>query len=258
MADKLFSILERIHGNPSWGDVLDAGTGMHSLRWICGLETKTWTAITGSESRRERMNQEFQHQRRAGDRILSGNWVDPTLLAGETFDVVLADYLLGALDGFAPYYQDLLFARLRRHVREDGRLYVIGLAPYPNTADTPGGRMILEIARLRDACILLAGHRCYREYPLKWVIRHIERSGYKVQDARSMGIRYGAQFINNQLDVCVRKLKFFPDAALAEEMRRHIAGVRARALAMKEVQEQGIRFGEDYVIFAEPIPRPTR
>ena len=197
------------------------------------------------------MKRDFSARMRAQDQIIVGNWTDPGLLAGEQFDVVLADYLLGAIDGFAPYFQDILFKRLRPHVR--GRLYVVGLAPYPDHARTPGGEVILEIARLRDACILLAGHRCYREYPLSWVRRSLEDAGFEIDEALSLNIRYGARFINGQLDVCMRKLKYFQDPVMADAMRMHIEGVRAKALALRELEEGGIRFGEDYVVSARPL-----
>ena len=250
MADSLFSTIEHFHEDRPWGSVLDAGTGAHSLGWICGLPTESWTGITGDPHRRDRMKRDFSSRIRSQDRILAGNWTDPGLLAGETFDVVLADYLLGALDGFAPYFQDQLLPRLRPHVRE--RLYLVGLAPYPDRAKTPGGKAVLEIARLRDACILLAGHRCYREYPLEWVKRSLESSGFVVEQAESMTIRYGARFINGQLDVCVRKLKYFQDPVMAASMRMHIESVRAKALALGELKSGGIRFGEDYVMSARP------
>ena len=197
------------------------------------------------------MQRDFSTRMRAQDQIIVGNWTDPGLLAGEQFDVVLADYLLGAIDGFAPYFQDILFKRLRPHVR--GRLYVVGLAPYPDHAHTPGGEVILEIARLRDACILLAGHRCYREYPLSWVRRSLENAGFEVDEALSLNIRYGARFINGQLDVCMRKLKYFQDPVMANAMRMHIELVRAKALALHELKDGGIRFGEDYVVSARPL-----
>ena len=251
MADSLFTTIERFHENQPWGSVLDAGTGNHSLGWICGLDTVRWTAITGDPHRRDRMKRDFAGRIRAEDRILTGNWTNPGLLGGERYDVVLADYLLGAVDGFAPYFQDQLFARLRPHVAS--RLYVVGLAPYPDKASTPGGKAILEIARLRDACILLAGHRCYREFPLDWVIRSLERSGFAVERSISLGIYYGARFINGQLDVCVRKLKYFQDQTMAASMRMHIEAVRARTLALDEVAAGGIRFGEDYVVAARPL-----
>ena len=196
------------------------------------------------------MQRDFSARMRPHDRLIVGNWTDPGLLAGERFDVVLADYLLGAVDGFAPYFQDILFKRLRPHVR--GKLYVVGLAPYPDRAQTPGGEAILEIVRLRDACILLAGHRCYREYPLSWVRRSLENSGFEIDNALSLNIRYGARFINGQLDVCVRKLKYFQDPVMASAMHTHIESVRTKALALPEVEDGGIRFGEDYVVSARP------
>lgn len=171
------------------------------------------------------------------------------LLAGESFDVVLADYLLGAIDGFAPYFQDMLFARLRPHVGE--RLYVVGLEPYPAQATTAGGMAILEIDRLRNACILLAGHRCYREYPMRWAIRQLKNAGFVIDEAIHVPIRYGPRFVNGQLDVCIRKLPHFTDQQLATQMRRHIESLRERTLALRETRA-GIQFDRDYVIAAHP------
>jgi 2-polyprenyl-6-methoxyphenol hydroxylase-like FAD-dependent oxidoreductase len=39
----------------------------------------------------------------------------------------IADYLVGAIDGFSPYFQDRAFPRLARHLAPGGRMYVIGL-----------------------------------------------------------------------------------------------------------------------------------
>ena len=255
MADALFDTIERWQGALPWGRVLDAGTGEHSLRWIQGLETAAWTAVTGDPSRERNLVQAHRESTRPADRIVTGNWSDELLLAEERFETVLADYLLGALDGFAPYHQDGLFRRLRRHVK--GRLYVVGLGPYADGivpgegADSEAGRHILEIARLRDACILLAGHRCYREYPLEWVLRNLEQSGYRVLDATRVPIVYRARFINGQLDVCLRKLAYLVDQDVAAALRGHIGEVRNRALEACE-RLGGLRFGHDYVVAAEP------
>ena len=250
MGDALFDHITAVQGDTPWGSVLDAGTGAHSLRFLMGLPSTGWTAITGDPVRAANLTREHGAAMRPGDRIIAGNWTDPTLLFGEGFDTVLADYLLGALDGFAPYFQDRLFSRLRPLVR--GRLYVVGLQPYPDAAETPGGRLILEIARLRDACILLAGDRCYREYPLDWTLRHLEVAGFVIQDAARFPIRYAARFINGQLDVCTRKLPRFADPDLARQMASHIEALRARALAFADAAG-GIAFGEDYVVTARPV-----
>lgn len=242
--DALFAHVATLQGSRPWGRILDAGTGSHSLQWIAGLPSESWTAVTGEPGRAQSLSNELAARRRQGDRILAGNWTDPLLLHGERFDVVIADYLLGAVDGFAPYFQDRLFRRLRPHVA--GRLYVIGLEPYPDAPDTPAGRTVVEIARLVNACILLAGHRMYREYPLDWVLRSLEASGYRVEEARSFPIIRGPRFIEEQLAVCKRKLPYM-EPALARHLEGVIERLRSRALAQCEV-DRGLHFGEDYVV----------
>jgi hypothetical protein len=246
-SDALFAFIERLQGDRPWGSVLDAGTGEHSLQWIAGLPTARWTAVTGGEARARELRAHFGARVRPADRLVTGNWQDPALLAGELYDVVLADYLLGAIDGFAPYFQDRLFARLRPLVGQ--RLYAVGLAPYPDDDDSPGAALIREIARLRDACILLAGHRCYREYPLDWVLRHVEAAGFSVVDAVEMPIVYRRRFVDGQLDVCRRKLPLIADPGLRASLDRHIEELRARA---RPLADAGIRFGHDWVLAAEP------
>ena len=71
-----------------------------------------------------------------------------------------------------------MFERLKPHVGKV--LYFVGMDPLPEKADTPqgvscniiikplvnspfSGQLVIQIAKLRDACILLAGHRTYRE-----------------------------------------------------------------------------------------------
>jgi hypothetical protein len=250
MADALFDTIARMQGERPWGAVLDAGTGSHSLTWVRGLDTDRWVAVTGAPSRERALREAVGDAARPHDRVVTGNWTDPTLLHGERFDTVLADYLLGAVAGFAPYFQDRLFARLRPHVV--GTLYVVGLAPYPDQAHTEGGRFIQQIAALRDACILLAGHRTYREYPRDWVIRSLSGAGFRVDDAVSVPIVYRPRFLRGQLDVCRRKLPYFRDRGVARAMETHIDAVEAEVLALPETA-RGIHFGEDYVVRASPV-----
>jgi hypothetical protein len=188
---------------------------------------------------------------RPADRVVLGNWSDPLLLHGEVYRVVVADYLLGAIDGFAPYFQERLFARLKPHV--GSRLYVVGLEPYPDPTEHPWGQVILELTRLRDACILIAGHRTYREYPLAWVLRSLEASGYSIEEAKSFPIRYGERFVEECLSVCRQKLPYFRDRKLAGAMEKTIARLRDRALSACRAQG-GSAFGADYVVAARPLP----
>lgn len=245
----LYDRLTALQGHRPWGAVLDAGTGRSSLRWLTSLQTTRWTAVTGSERMAAMAREQQEVSPRPQDRIIVGNWMDPQLLAGETYDTVVADYLLGAMDGFAPYWQDLLFKRLRPLV--GSRLYVIGLEPYvPFSSDAPAGSLVVEIGRLRDACLLLAGQRPYREYPLDWVLRHLEQAGLRPVDVERIPIRYGERFINTQLDLCSESVDKLQDRALAVSLQRHVAQLRHRALAFNQA-DGGLRHGHDYVIAAE-------
>ena len=247
------SLYERItglHGDDPWGSVLDAGTGRSSMRWLLGLDSERWTAVTGSRAMAEATLREAGQDMRPQDRVVAGNWTDPDLLQGERYDTVLADYLLGAIEGFAPYWQDRLFERLRPLVGR--RLYLIGLEPYVTSApDDPDGRVVVEIGRLRDACLLLANDRPYREYPLDWSLRQLRRAGFRVLDAERIAIRYGERFIDSQLDMCTQAAGRFRDRGLAVAMQAHVADLRLRALAQAR-REGGLRHGHDYIVVAEP------
>lgn len=246
----LYERVGELHGHRPWGSFLDAGTGPSSIRWLETLSTERWTAVTGSPQMREKTAQAMAAPPRAQDRLLVGNWMDPELLAGERFDTVLADYLLGAVEGFAPYWQGRLFERLRPLVAK--RLYVIGLQPYIHgRPDTAAGRIVNEIGRLRDACLLLAGDGPYREYPLDWSLRSLEAAGFRIVDARLLPITYGPRFIHSQLAMCMRAIDKLPDRGLAVALHRHAADVQARALATCR-QLGGLRHGDDYLIVAEP------
>ena len=248
--DKLFSYIEHLQGNQPWGRLLDAGTGSKSLHWITDLATTRWTAVTGDTARARNLEAAFGTRMRTADRVIGGNWTDPALLYGDRYQVVLADYLLGAIDGFSPYFQDRLFTRLRPHV--ESRLYAVGLAPYPDVSPNPWGEIILEIARLRDACILLAGHRTYREYPVDWVIRNLESSGFVVEEVKSFPICYGPRFVKEQLATTARKLPLIGDRALAQQLEQSIAELRDRALACHGTAGS-LPFGEDWVVMARPV-----
>ncbi|WP_197076491.1 hypothetical protein [Luteimonas sp. FCS-9] len=246
----MYDRITALHGHRPWGAVLDAGTGRASMRWLLGLETARWTAVTGAESMAAQTRAEIGTRMREQDRLVVGNWADPGLLAGERHDVVLADYLLGAIEGFAPYWQDRLFSRLRPLVGR--RLYMIGLEPYVHgVPEDPAGRLVNEIGRLRDACLLLAGEQPYREYPLDWSLRHLEQAGFRVVDAQTVPIGYRERFVHSQLDLCLRSVDKLRDRSLAAPLLAHVADLRTRALAHL-AREGALRHGHDYIVVAEP------
>lgn len=246
----LFHEIETIHGALPWGRLLDAGTGTHSIGWVSSLDTDGWTAVSGAEAHAAQVADAVATRRRANDRILVGNWADPALLAGDRYDTVLADYLLGAIDGFAPYFQHRLFARLRPLVGR--RLYVVGLEPYVvGEPRDPAGRLVWEIGRYRDACLLLAGEQPYREYPAQWAVDHLEASGYRIIAAKRFANRYKERFVNSQIDMCAPRLAKLADRSLADALAARGEALRSQALA-HIARANGLRHGFDYILAAEP------
>jgi hypothetical protein len=229
-------------------EILDAGTGVHSLRWISSLPSKRWAAISASEEMTLKVSHHpliAQRTRPGLDRILLGHWGDEGLLEGQLFDVVIADYLIGSVDGFEPYTQDTIIERLSRllkrpaveegksgddsqgdgGVRKEeeeevvvsddqgrgGRLYIVGMEPLPDHAKDPGEELVCEMRRLRDAAILLAGHRCYREYPLSFILRQCKKAGLVVHHHASFSILHSRDSFRRQCNVGRSKLTLMPE-----------------------------------------------
>lgn len=114
MGDILFSTIEKFHSGKSWGKLLDAGTGLHSLRWIQQLPTTSWTAVTADGSMKATIEKDSNVVKkiRSNDKIIVGNWMNDNFIASlGTYDTILADYLIGSVDGFSPYEQDEILHR---------------------------------------------------------------------------------------------------------------------------------------------------
>jgi hypothetical protein len=116
--------------------------------------------------------------------------------------------------------------------------------------------LIVDITRLRDACILLAGHRCYREHPRSWVERELAAHGFKVLEAQQLPILYSEHSARRQLTVAKSKLKLFQDRSLAAAMELSIADLDRKLVAAVNAQapDRRIKHGFDYVIAAEVDP----
>lgn len=249
---RLLHYIEELQGDRPWGTVLDAGTGVQSIRWIADVNTEQWTAVSASPSHAQRVRDAISQAQRPNDRIVVGNWVDPNLLKGEIYDTVVADYLLGAVEGFAPYFQSYLFKRLRPLTSQ--RLYIKGLEPYVpiiRPEDTPR-RLLWEIGRFRDACILHGNDIPYREYPAGWVVDNLQMTGFVVRKVKHFDIQYRALFVNAQIDVCAPILEKILDRDLAEALKARGENLRAKALEM--IDDKGaLCTGRNYVIAADPV-----
>jgi len=120
-----------------------------------------------------------------------------------------------------------------------------------------------KVTRLRDACILLAGHRCYREHPRTWVERQLAAHGFKVLGTEELPILYSEHAVRRQLNVARTKLPLFKDARLKAAMKASIDELDRRVAATIATQHPSkrIKQGFDYVIAAEIDPafvRPGR
>ncbi len=251
MTSALFDHIEMLQGSMPWGRFLDAGTGVNSSLWSTGLTTDHWVGVTGSAAHGRQVQTEIEARLRSCDQLVVGNWTDEGLLSGQRFDTVLADYLLGAVEGFSPYFQAQLFKRLRPHV--EGVLYVVGLDPYVvGSVGTAAERMARRIGRLRDSCLLLADETPYREYPAEWAVNSLKDAGFRVTDARRFSNRYTEAWVNGQLDMGLRRLRGLDDRSLAAGLEAHIARVRNEGLALCR-RDGGLRAGADWVIRAEPV-----
>ena len=248
----LFRYIQKLHGSKPWGSVLDAGTGVQSLRWMADIGTESWTAVSAAASHAAPLRKALGKAIRKQDRIIIGNWIDASLLKGEIFDTVIADYLLGAIEGFSPYFQPFLFRRLRPLTR--GVLYVKGLEPYVPIPlpDSEAGRLLWDIGRHRDACVMLGGDMPYREYPAPWVSAHLQGAGFTVRSLKHFPAVYKARFVNAQMDIAAAGLSKLSDAKLAAALTSR--GEELRAKALEHIKTEGaIRFGRNYVIAAKPV-----
>jgi hypothetical protein len=246
-----FSYIEKLQGEAPYGRLLDAGTGPRSLRWLTTLNTDGITAVTGAPNMAAQVQRLLGDWQRPVDRLLVGNWKDPEFLAGEHFDTVVADHLLGAVEGFAPYFQTALFARLRGLTAK--RLYLVGMEPYVvHRPESEGGALIWEIGRYHNACRLLSGQQLYREFPLDWVLAQLRRAGFRPFAARKIPTGYKADFVNGQINYCRPLLKKLADQALGEALIAHGEALRNRALEHIQ-RHQSLNHAFHYVVAADPV-----
>ncbi|MDB5411746.1 MAG: uncharacterized protein JWR10_81 [Rubritepida sp.] len=244
----LFGVIERLQGDLPWGSLLDAGTGVKSALWASGLATERWTGVTADSGHHAETQAALGKALRPQDRLIAGNWTDPALLAGEVHDTVLAEYLLGAVEGFAPYFQESLFARLRPLV--GGRLYVVGLDPYlAGRAEDEAGRMVQAIGCFRDGCSLLAGETPYREFPAEWVLDRLRQAGFQILSAQRFSNRYPMEWVELQLATSRTLLARIADRDLARALLAQALRLRQEATAL--IGRQGpMACGSDYVVSA--------
>jgi len=257
MGDILFQTLEKWHGgfDVSWGKFLDAGTGVGSMKWAqTEISTTSITAITADVHMQSQVMRDAAVRRalRPQDQIVVGNWMDESFCETlGSFDTILADYLIGAVDGFSPYTQDQIVEKLSRHLNPGGKLYIIGMNPIPDTNAFPAS-IVSEVRRARDACILLAGQKPYREFPLEWMTRHLEKSNFEILHSANYTILHSEESITRQLRVGEQKLDLMADAGLRAGMQSYLNGLRERIRdTVRATENKQIPLSFDYCIAAQ-------
>ena len=186
----------------------------------------------------------------------------------------VVDYLVGAMEGFAPYYQDEICARLEKLLTPGGRIYLVGLQPLSKSqAPADGsnddlelletGKLIQEVARTRDACLLLAGHRVYREFPIEWSQRQLEKAGMDVTDSVRLVNVYTRSGITRQLEVGRRYVPLLKDSELRDHLVQALDRLDQRleekfgSATLAHDEQRKIRFGFDYVVAARKAIPPA-
>lgn len=231
----------------NWASVLDAGTGEQSLSWLVEQESLCWTAVTACPRRLTGLRRKFSKKMRPRDRLVMGTWSDPHLLSGETYDTVIAQYLLGAVERFDPYQEHNLFRRLRPLVGR--QLYVVGLQPFAPPSN-PRELLVLRLHNYRDAAFMHGDVRHYREYPLNWVKQNLLESGFEVQWTRCFQNVFRQEYVNRLIDTGQARAESFWDRQFAEDFKSH--GERLRAELREALETGPLHSSFDYLISATP------
>lgn len=224
--DPIFRTIEKHHGeDSSFHDILDAGTGLYSLQWLASLckqdKLDSYTAVTAEHAMRQRVQDKADEWGVAkGNSIVVGNWFGNVDLPKEQYDTILAEYLIGAIDGFAPYKQQEMIPLLVKLLKPGGRLYLVGWEPMPVTSNNPAANILCEVQRIKDACIMIAGQRKYREYPLHWILSQVERipNISLAAEPQVFPIRYQHEKIVSLINAGRATLEHFPSKELAKSM----------------------------------------
>ncbi|KAH8064959.1 hypothetical protein JL722_1849 [Aureococcus anophagefferens] len=162
---------------------------LSSTCWLARTPFATLTAVTaraaGTDAYGDRLRDAF-----AGAKVdvVVGNWREAGFLAGKRYDVVVADYLLGAVELHWPHGADAVLARLLGALKPGGTLLFVGVEPYESLLDRAddADRLVLDVESLGDSAAALAGEATYRELPEAWITRQVtyaRTTSAKIADA---------------------------------------------------------------------------
>ncbi|KAL3914467.1 MAG: hypothetical protein SGILL_006091 [Bacillariaceae sp.] len=265
----ILQAIETFQGGRPFGRVLDAGTGLNSLAWIAHLVhdhqrfgVSGWCAITASETMTHLCIKEgIKLGLDTQGHLILGNWFGgskdehdvPAEMIDfphddDQFDTILVDYLVGAMDAFSPFCQDAIFERLAAHLKPGGRLYLLGLEPLITNEQSES--LVGQVQRVRDACILLSGERCYREHPLSWVKRTLPHSGLDLVETLRFPLLHRQDDLMDQVKTA-RWMVHHPHDLRNETLNMGLEHALDELERKIHRMEFPIRLGFDYLVVAE-------
>lgn len=210
----------------TWGEVLDAGAGFGSMCWLLRQAHRSITGVTASKSGTYGFHK-MQSAAASSDarvEVVLGNWRDEQFLKERQFDVVVADYLLGAVEYHWPHGADQMMDRLLDAVRPGGYLLIVGMEPYEEVLDAGSSwqdRVVLDVEALGDAAAALAGSATYRELPERWVQHQIHRRAeFKLLASKQFPMTLSAKSLRKQLEFAREKASGIANAGLQKTFRK--------------------------------------
>ena len=226
-----------------WGDVLDSGTGRGSLCWLLSQPTRSITAITAIETGSAYGYGPLRALAASAPasspvHLRLGNWRNTSLLpAGSAYDVVLLDYLLAAVEMHWAHHADEVLWRVLRTVRRGGGLAVFtGIEPYELTLGaerSAAERLILDVEALGDAAAQLAHRSTFRELPMRWIIRQVERAGgFRVVATKTFPMSFGAESLQSQLSFARAEAAHVSDPDVRRALLAAVQRLHARTAAL--------------------------
>lgn len=240
-----------------WGDVIDAGTGPSSLTWLAGCPVSTLTAVTANETAAHNVRTLVgRFLDPSLDKVVAGHWQDPEFMKDATYDVVVADWLLGSVDYFAPHYQVALMRRLYKLVRPGGWLLFTGKEPDDLKANGTVPDIMLDIDNLRDAATVLTRHFAYREIPQWWIQDELKTNGFSIHEEKVAPMPLQREYVSGQLDWAASQVSKIQDQGLRTAFEKRVADLRQRVDTASGLDGEGYVFGQVYALVAQR-PRAT-
>ena len=195
--------LDKVISDISFEDkvVLDAGTGGWSARFLAQKKPRKIVCIAGPGDIRkeEEARDALKSIGYKNSQIILANLICENLFPSNTFDFILAHYLIEEVDGFAPLGICEVLHNLYNYLREEGELVMVNpeayvpFRPEYELTSTIGirGDAQLEKRSNRDlidslypllftpATLMLLSNLTGERYPSKWICNWLTDVGFK-------------------------------------------------------------------------------